>query len=70
MYVAWPPAPGPAAYRGSWTALAPAAAFVAAIDVYQVRFEETALRERFGDVYDAYSRRFPVARRTFAARCR
>ena len=48
-----------AAYRGSWTALAPAAAFVAVIDVYQVRFEETALRERFGDVYDAYSRAVP-----------
>jgi protein-S-isoprenylcysteine O-methyltransferase Ste14 len=47
------------AYRGSWTALAPAAAFVAAIDVYQVRFEEAALRERFGDVYDAYSRAVP-----------
>jgi protein-S-isoprenylcysteine O-methyltransferase Ste14 len=48
-----------AAYRGSWTALAPAAAFVAVIDVYQVRFEETALRERFCDVYDAYSRAVP-----------
>jgi protein-S-isoprenylcysteine O-methyltransferase Ste14 len=48
-----------AAYRGSWTALAPAAAFVAAIDVYQVRFEEAALRERFGDVYDAYCQTVP-----------
>jgi len=48
-----------AAYRGSWTALAPVAAFVAAIDVYQVRFEEAALRERFGDVYDAYSQAVP-----------
>jgi protein-S-isoprenylcysteine O-methyltransferase Ste14 len=42
-----------AVHRGSWTALAPVAAFVAVIDVYQVRFEEAALRERFGDVYDA-----------------
>lgn len=48
-----------AAYRGSWAALAPAAAFVAAIDVYQVRFEEVALRERFGDVYDTYSEAVP-----------
>jgi protein-S-isoprenylcysteine O-methyltransferase Ste14 len=48
-----------AVYRGSWAALAPAAAFVAIIDVYQVRFEEAALRERFGDVYDAYSRAVP-----------
>jgi protein-S-isoprenylcysteine O-methyltransferase Ste14 len=48
-----------AAYRRSWTALAPVAAFVAAVDVYQVRFEEAALRERFGDVYDAYSQAVP-----------
>jgi protein-S-isoprenylcysteine O-methyltransferase Ste14 len=44
-----------AVHRGSWTALAPAAAFVAVVDVYQVRFEEAALRKRFGDDYDAYS---------------
>jgi protein-S-isoprenylcysteine O-methyltransferase Ste14 len=48
-----------AVYRGSWTALGPAAAFVAVIDVYQVRFEEAALREGFGDAYDAYSRAVP-----------
>ena len=48
-----------AVYRGSWTALAPVAVFVAAIDVYQVRFEEAALREQFGDVYDAYCRAVP-----------
>ena len=48
-----------AIYRGSWTALAPVAAFVAAIDVYQVRFEEAALRRRFSDVYDAYSHAVP-----------
>jgi protein-S-isoprenylcysteine O-methyltransferase Ste14 len=48
-----------AAYRGSWAALAPAAAFVAAVDVYQVRFEEAALREQFGDLYRAYSQTVP-----------
>ena len=48
-----------AVYRGSWTALAPVAAFLAAIDVYQVRFEEAALRERFGDVYDTYYQAVP-----------
>ncbi len=48
-----------AVYRGSWTALAPVAVFVAAIDVYQVRFEEAALRKQFGDVYDAYCRAVP-----------
>jgi protein-S-isoprenylcysteine O-methyltransferase Ste14 len=48
-----------AASRGSWAALAPAAAFVAAIDLYQVRFEEVALRDRFGDVYDAYCEAVP-----------
>jgi protein-S-isoprenylcysteine O-methyltransferase Ste14 len=48
-----------AAHRGSWTALAPAAAFVAAIDVYQVRFEEAELSERFGDVYNAYAQTVP-----------
>ena len=48
-----------AVHRGSWTALAPAAAFVAAIDTYQVRFEEAALRKRFGDVYDGYFQAAP-----------
>jgi protein-S-isoprenylcysteine O-methyltransferase Ste14 len=48
-----------ATYRGSWPALAPAAAFVAVIDVYQVRFEEAALRERFGERFDAYSAAVP-----------
>jgi protein-S-isoprenylcysteine O-methyltransferase Ste14 len=27
--------------------------------VYQVRFEEAALRDRFGDAYDAYSQATP-----------
>ena len=48
-----------ATYRGSWSAVTPAAAFVAVIDVYQVRFEEAALRERFGELYDAYSATVP-----------
>ena len=48
-----------AAYRGSWSALAPAAAFIAVIDVYQVRFEEGALHERFGEAYDAYRAAVP-----------
>ena len=48
-----------ATHRGSWPALVPTAAFVAIIDAYQVRFEEGALLERFGDVYDAYCATVP-----------
>jgi protein-S-isoprenylcysteine O-methyltransferase Ste14 len=48
-----------AVHRGSWAALAPAAAFVAVVDVYQVRFEEAALRERFGDAYRTYCQAVP-----------
>jgi protein-S-isoprenylcysteine O-methyltransferase Ste14 len=48
-----------ATYRGAWAALLPAAAFVAVIDMYQVRFEEAALRERFGAAYDTYSANVP-----------
>ena len=48
-----------ATYRGSLPALGPAAAVVAFIDAYQVRFEEGALFERFGDLYDAYCATVP-----------
>ena len=48
-----------AVHRGSWSALLPAAAFVAVVDGYQVRFEERALREKFGDEYDAYCAAVP-----------
>jgi len=43
-----------AVWRGSWTALLPAAAFVGLIDRLQVEAEEAALLERFGAAYDAY----------------
>ena len=45
--------------RGSWASLAPVAAFVAVVDRYQVRFEEAALRVRFGDDYEAYCAAVP-----------
>ena len=45
--------------RGSWPALLPAAAFVALIDRYQVRFEEEALRGKFGPAFDAYCAAVP-----------
>jgi protein-S-isoprenylcysteine O-methyltransferase Ste14 len=48
-----------AMHRGSWSALVPAAAFVAFVDGYQVRFEERALRETFGEEYDAYCAAVP-----------
>lgn len=48
-----------AVHRGSWSALLPVAAFVAVVDGYQVRFEERALREKFGAEYDAYCERVP-----------
>jgi protein-S-isoprenylcysteine O-methyltransferase Ste14 len=43
-----------ATWRGSWIALAPAAAFVVFIDRVQIRAEEAALREKFGSDYVAY----------------
>ena len=48
-----------AVHRGSWAALLPAAAFVAVVDVYQVRFEEDALRTLFGADYDGYCAAVP-----------
>ena len=48
-----------AVHRGSWSALVPVAGFVALIDGYQVRFEEQALREKFGEEYDAYCAAVP-----------
>lgn len=45
--------------RGRWTALLPVAAFVAVIDRAQIPAEESSLRERFADSYDAYATRVP-----------
>ena len=45
--------------RRSWWALLPVAGFVAVIDRTQIRAEEEALRERFGEAYAAYARRVP-----------
>ncbi len=43
--------------RGGWGTVLPVAAFVAVIDRVQIRPEEAALRELFGEEYDAYCRR-------------
>ena len=43
--------------RGGWNSWLPVAGFVAAVDRFQVRPEEEALRARFGEVYDAYCAR-------------
>jgi protein-S-isoprenylcysteine O-methyltransferase Ste14 len=43
-----------AMWRGSWRALLPVAGFVAVVDRVQIAAEEAALRERFGDDYEAY----------------
>jgi protein-S-isoprenylcysteine O-methyltransferase Ste14 len=43
--------------RGGLAAAVPVAAFVAVIDRVQIRPEEAALRERFGQEYDDYCRR-------------
>ena len=43
--------------RGGWATVLPVAAFVAVIDRVQIRPEEAALRELFGEEYDAYCRR-------------
>jgi protein-S-isoprenylcysteine O-methyltransferase Ste14 len=43
--------------RGGWRPLVPVAAFVAVIDRVQIRPEEQALRELFGEAYEDYCRR-------------
>lgn len=48
-----------AAYRGGIATLLPAAGFVAVIDRLQIRPEEKALVERFGDEYVAYRDHVP-----------
>ncbi len=48
-----------AIWRGSWTALAPVAAFVLVIDRTQVPAEEAALVASFGASYDAYRAAVP-----------
>lgn len=45
--------------RGSWAALLPAAAFVAVIDRWQIKAEESALLAKFGADYEAYRARVP-----------
>lgn len=50
---------GHAVARRSWTALLPAAAFVAVIDRLQIRDEEVAMRALFEDEYDEYVARVP-----------
>jgi protein-S-isoprenylcysteine O-methyltransferase Ste14 len=54
---------------GSWRSMVPVAAFVLVIDRVQIAAEETALRERFGNDYDAYAGRVPrwVDRRSLDA---
>ena len=43
--------------RGGWRTAVPVAAFVEVIDRFQIRPEEAALRDHFGEDYEAYSRR-------------
>ncbi len=43
--------------RGGWRTALPVAAFVGVIDRFQIRPEEAALRDHFGDDFDAYCRR-------------
>ena len=45
--------------RRGWLPVLPLAAFVAVIDRTQIRPEEAALRELFGEKYDAYCARVP-----------
>jgi protein-S-isoprenylcysteine O-methyltransferase Ste14 len=45
--------------RRGWLPVLPLAAFVAVIDQTQIRPEEQALRELFGEEYDAYCARVP-----------
>jgi protein-S-isoprenylcysteine O-methyltransferase Ste14 len=48
-----------ALYRGGLLTALPVAAFVAVIDRIQVRPEEEALRQKFGEEYDAYRAAVP-----------
>jgi len=48
-----------AVWRGSWTALLPLAGFVVFLDRVQIRAEEEALLEKFGDAYRAYQAATP-----------
>lgn len=48
-----------ALYRGSSFAAIPVAAFIAAIDRFQIPAEEDALRERFGEEFEQYSAKVP-----------
>lgn len=43
-----------AVWRGSWAALLPLAGFVVFIDRVQIRAEERALLDKFGEEYDNY----------------
>jgi protein-S-isoprenylcysteine O-methyltransferase Ste14 len=45
-----------ALFRGGWLTLLPVAGFVAVIDRFQIRPEEAALQELFGEDYAAYCR--------------
>jgi protein-S-isoprenylcysteine O-methyltransferase Ste14 len=45
--------------RGAWAALLPAAGFAVVISRLQVAAEESALRTKFGDEYEAYCRAVP-----------
>jgi protein-S-isoprenylcysteine O-methyltransferase Ste14 len=45
--------------RGPWVGVVPLAAFVAAIDRFQIRPEEAALRGRFGPEYEKYCAEVP-----------
>lgn len=59
-----------AVWRGSWSALLPVAGFVAFIDRAQIQAEETALLEKFGAAYAAYTAKTPrwIDRRSFPSR--
>ncbi|MBP2413513.1 protein-S-isoprenylcysteine O-methyltransferase Ste14 [Arthrobacter stackebrandtii] len=48
-----------AAWRGSWQAWLPVAAFVATMDRFQIPREERALQERFGRSYTDYCSAVP-----------
>lgn len=48
-----------AAWRGSWQAWLPAAAFAATMDQFQIPREERALLDTFGREYDDYCARTP-----------
>jgi protein-S-isoprenylcysteine O-methyltransferase Ste14 len=44
---------------GSWAALIPVAGFVLVVDRLQITAEESALRAKFGEEYEAYCRAVP-----------